>query len=89
MNSGLARELRWICKHDSFTVEGCITCAAADALESGDRLRAASGLAYFALCEEAADYADPIDHVMKGREALAPFFPSGVDCLGRDARLEK
>jgi hypothetical protein len=30
----LPRELRWICKHDSFSVEGCVTCAAADAIDA-------------------------------------------------------
>lgn len=45
-------------------------------------LRAAAALAYFALCEEAAAYEEPIDHVIKGRDALAPFFPHGADCRG-------
>jgi cell division protein FtsB len=37
--NALAGELRWICKHDSFSVEGCTTCAAADSLEAADALR--------------------------------------------------
>ena len=40
MSHGLARELRWICKHDSFSVEGCVTCAAADEVERVNALRA-------------------------------------------------
>lgn len=84
MSDALARELRWICKHDSFTVEGCTTCSAADALEYAASLRRAAGLALFALQEEAAAYEDSIDHVIKGRDALAPFFPRGVNCKGQE-----
>lgn len=40
--NALARELRLICKHDSFTVAGCTTCAAADALEDAARMRVAA-----------------------------------------------
>jgi len=40
MSNALARDLRWICKHDSFTAEGCTTCAAADEVEKVAALRA-------------------------------------------------
>ena len=55
---GLPRALRWICKHDSFTVEGCETCAAADAIE---RLSARVSLLEDAIMKACGDDEDMVN----------------------------
>jgi hypothetical protein len=70
----LADGLRRLCGHDSRSVDGCVTCEAADSLEDGERRNAAvAELIEAAECMLCAAYRGPDQDAL--RTALANIGP--------------